>query len=150
MARGSVAEARFAQPIIGHKVTNTGADVAFSGGGRQYFRDLGLDVKTPADLSRALSEGRVSPSQLPVDFVDLDGTRLIMNTRTSIALRDAGIPRSDWFGRNRTGQIAIPATEFEPAITFDQLARRQLEFNSQYAIPGQIGWPELLVPRAPK
>lgn len=74
--------------------------------------------------------------------MDLDGARLILNMRTSTALRDAGIPKADWFGINRTGQIA----DLETGTLFDDLARAQLQRNVKYSVPSQTGWPELLVP----
>lgn len=134
--RGAVVDANFAQPLIR-------ADRAFSEIGQQtYSRLSGTPIKTVDDLAAALQRGEISPSQVPLDFVDLDGARLILNTRTSTALRDAGIPKADWFGINRTGQIA----DLETGTLFDDLARAQLQRNVKYSVPSQTGWPELLVP----
>jgi hypothetical protein len=135
--RGSVVDARFAQPVIN-------PEGVFSPKGQKIYSGLaGREIKTVQDLSDAISRGEIHPGQIPVDFVDLDGARFILNTRTSTALRDAGVPRADWFGRNQTGQIYDPVT----GGTFDDLARGQLSRNVRYAVPGQVGWPELLVPR---
>jgi hypothetical protein len=137
--RGAVADANFAQPVIR-------SDRAFSPEGQRIYGELaGREIRTVDDLSDALVRGEIHPSQIPVDFVDIDGTRLILNTRTSTALRDAEVPRSDWFGRDQTGQVAIP----KYGTTFDDLARNQLSDprNAKYVVPGQVGWPELLVPQ---
>jgi len=45
------------------------------------------------------------------------------HTRTSTALEQAGIPRSQWFGRNQTGVEAYPGK------TFNDLAADQLKNN---------------------
>jgi hypothetical protein len=131
--RGAVTEANFAQPRIR-------VDEAFSDVGQAKYSALaGREIKTVEDLSLALRNGEIHPSQIPVDFVDLNGTRLILNTRTSTALTRAEVQRSDWYGTNQTGKVA----DFETGITFDELARAQLSRNSRSAIPGQVGWPEL-------
>lgn len=134
--RGSVADASFAQPLIR-------SDRMFSEIGQRTYSSLtGTPIETVDDLVAALSRGEISPSQVPLDFVDMDGTRLILNTRTSTALRDAGIQKADWFGINRTGQIA----DYETGATFDDLARTQLQRNVRHSVSNQVGWPELLVP----
>lgn len=87
--RGSVADASFAQPLIR-------SDRMFSEIGQRTYSSLtGTPIETVDDLVAALSRGEISPSQVPLDFVDMDGTRLILNTRTSTALRDAGIQKAD-------------------------------------------------------
>jgi hypothetical protein len=151
--RGVVADANFAQPIIGREATNTGANYPFSPEGQQKYTAIaGRDIKYPADLTQALLDAEVHPGQIPVDYVILNGQKLILNSRTSTALRDAGIPQSDWYGMKQTGQIQIPATEVGPARTYDQAALSQLNnpVNAQFAIPGQVGWPQLLVPKVTK
>lgn len=42
-------------------------------------------------------------SDLPVEYIVRDGNTLILNTRTSQALTQAGIPRSQWSTLNQTG-----------------------------------------------
>lgn len=63
----------------------------------------------------------MKPNQLPVDYVDMNGTRLILNTRTSTSLEQAAIPRSEGFGRNQTGVEAYSGK------TFNNLAANQLK-----------------------
>lgn len=79
-----------------------------------------------------MSVTKVSPSQIPVDYVVTgNGTKLILNTRTSVALDRAGIPKSEWYGRNRTGEL-VPNTSNDPDFygrTFDSLAADQIKKN---------------------
>ncbi|BCR24369.1 two-partner secretion domain-containing protein [Aquipseudomonas alcaligenes] len=115
--RGVLTEANFAQNRIK-------SDRSFSPDGQKIYSDLaGKPIKTVDDLADALKVGTIKPSQLPVDYVDMNGTRLILNTRTSTALEQAGIPRSQWFGRNQTGVEAYPGK------TFNDLAADQLKNN---------------------
>lgn len=55
-----------------------------------------------------MKAGTIKPNQLPFDYVDMNGTRLILSARTSNALEQAAIPRSEWFGRNQAGVEAYP------------------------------------------
>ena len=48
-------------------------------------------------------------SHVPVDYIVRDGNTLILNTRSAQALEQAGIPRSEWFAIDRTGQAAYEA-----------------------------------------
>jgi hypothetical protein len=130
---GAVAGANFAQPLINE------ARVFSNEGMKKYSALAGREIRTVDDLTDALVKGQVKASQIPVDFVEVNGTRLILNTRTSTALRDAGIAQSEWFGINQTGRVAYGQT------TFDDLALAQLRRNAEYAVPGQVGWPRLLV-----
>lgn len=115
--RGGLTEANFAQNRIK-------SDRSFSPDGQKIYSDLaGKPIKTVDDLADALKVGTIKSSQLPVDYVDMNGTRLILNTRTSTALEQAGIPRSQWFGRNQTGVEAYPGK------TFNDLAADQLKNN---------------------
>jgi len=50
-----------------------------------------------------LSSGALSPNQVPVNFVQRGSFNLIDNTRSSIALQEAGIPMNQWNLVNRTG-----------------------------------------------
>ncbi|MGY2287921.1 DUF637 domain-containing protein, partial [Pseudomonas gingeri] len=115
--KGALSEANFAQDKIR-------SDRSFSEDGQKLYSELaGTPIKTVEDLAEALKTGTIKPGQLPVDYVDMNGTRLILNTRTSTALEQAGIPRNEWFGRNQTGVEAYPGK------TFNDLAADQLEKN---------------------
>lgn len=115
--RGTLTEANFAQNKIK-------ADRSFSDDGQKKYSELaGTPIKTVDDLAGALRAGTIKPNQLPIDYVDMNGTRLILNTRTSTALEQAAIPRNEWFGRNQTGVEAYPGK------TFNDLAADQLKNN---------------------
>lgn len=115
--RGTLTEANFAQNKIK-------SDRSFSEDGQKVYSEMaGTPIKTVEDLASALRAGTIKPNQLPVDYVDMNGTRLILNTRTSTALEQAAIPRSEWFGRNQTGVEAYQGK------TFNDLAADQLKNN---------------------
>lgn len=119
---GSVADANFAQ-------TSIRSDGAFSPDGQQIYSDLaGRPIRTVDDLTDALRNGDISVSDVPVDFVNMNGTTLVLNTRTSTALQNAGIPQSQWYGAPRTGQTAY-IDDAGNAVTFDDLATQQLGNN---------------------
>lgn len=78
---------------------------SFSDEGIQYYSKIaGRDIVSVDDLVGAIKSGEISPSQIPIDYVVRDGNTLILNTRSSQALTQAGIPRSQWNAVNRTGQ----------------------------------------------
>lgn len=76
-----------------------------------------------ADLTSALEKGTITPRQVPLDYVIIDGHNVIANTRSSTALINAGIPKSQWYGANKTGVIAYDD------VTFDELVKAQLRKN---------------------
>jgi len=116
---GAVRNANFAQN------NNVLPTKAFSETGSEIYSAIaGRPINTVGDLTNALKSGVVKPGQIPVDFVDMNSTRLILNTRTSTALQDAGIPRSQWYGSNKTGVTVYGNT------TFDDLAAQQLRNNN--------------------
>ncbi|HET8797765.1 MAG TPA: hypothetical protein VFO89_08760, partial [Thermoanaerobaculia bacterium] len=82
-----------------------------------YGRFSGLTVE---DVTARLRAGRLTPADLRVDFIVREGNTLILNTRTAQALEQAGIPRSQWVGVNRTG---VP--QYEDMLT-EQLRRNNL------------------------
>jgi filamentous hemagglutinin len=86
-----------------------------------------VPISTVDDMATAISNGLISPSQLPVDYVvTSNGTQLILNTRTSVALNSAGVPQSQWFGVNQTG-VQVPG--MPAGTTFNDLAAGQLARN---------------------
>jgi hypothetical protein len=81
---------------------------------RSTFSDAGnFAGRTIDNVAAALREGRLSPESVPVDVICRDGRWLILNTRSSLALEGAGIPRSWWRVVDRTGQ-----PEFERRLSF--------------------------------
>lgn len=71
-------------------------------------------------MVNAINTGKVNTADLPVEYIVRDGNTLILNTRTSQALTQAGIPREQWNAINRTGQDL-----FEEMLT-GQLSRNNL------------------------
>ena len=67
-----------------------------------------------------------STSQIPVDYVVTPAGKLILNTRTSVALSRAGIPKAQWYGTNQTG-VQVPDAPL--GTTFNDLANNQLINN---------------------
>ncbi len=77
---------------------------AFSKEGQQIYSELaGVPITTIDDLVNALKRGLIKTSDVPIDYIVRDGHVLILNTRSSHALIQAGIPRSQWNAINRTG-----------------------------------------------
>lgn len=62
----------------------------------------GKPINTVDDLASALKNGTIKPSDVPIDYIVRDGNTLILNTRSSQALTQAGIPRSQWNAVNQT------------------------------------------------
>ena len=77
----------------------------------------------------ALKFGKIKPSQLIVDYVTINGQKVILNTRTSTALLRAGIPRSKWAGKDVTG-VAVPGAP--NGVTFDTLAKKTIIKGQTY------------------
>jgi filamentous hemagglutinin len=97
---------------------------AFSEEGQKIYSQVaGQPIKTVGDLTDALTRGIVKPSQVPLDYVVIDGQRVIANTRSSTALINADIPKNQWYGVDKTGVNAYGE------ITFDDLVRNQLNKN---------------------
>ena len=83
----------------------------FSAEGRKIYSSL---------AGEPINKGKVNVADLPVEYIVRDGNILILNTRTSQALTQAGIPRSQWNVINRTGDSL-----FEELLT-GQLTRNKL------------------------
>lgn len=54
-------------------------------------------------MVNAISTGKIKVKDLPIEYIIRDGNTLILNTRTSQALTQAGIPRGQWVSIDRTG-----------------------------------------------
>lgn len=82
------------------------------------FSDEGAFAgKTIDQVADALRSGQLRPTDVPVDYLIREGHALAINTRSSLALRRAGIDLSEWTLVNRTGDLF-----FEAKIT-ERLAR---------------------------
>lgn len=128
--QGSVANANFAQSKIRANETFSAEGVA------KYSQMAGQPVNTVDDLANAIRSGLIKPSQLSVDYVEMNGTKLILNTRTSVALDRAGIPKSDWYGTNQTN-VKVPGMDGKTYndLAADQLIRNKLPETGSSDIP---------------
>jgi len=65
--------------------------------------------ETVLSVAEGLRAGELTASSLPIRYVMRDGTRLIVNTRSSLALTRAGVPTSEWLLIDATGDAAVEA-----------------------------------------
>jgi hypothetical protein len=86
----------------GLKFTQTTASGRFSEAGTFSGRTLG-------EVANDLRTGVLKPGNVPVEYIERDGVKLIVNTRSSLALRRAGIPESEWNLVNKTGDAVTEA-----------------------------------------
>lgn len=88
--------------IAGANFAQTTASRTFSSGGT--FAGQSID-----DVAGALRSGAMSAKDVPVQVIVRDGNTLILNTRSALALEQAGVPRSAWNVVNVTGDPAAQA-----------------------------------------
>ena len=65
-----------------------------------------FDGQTVFQVAESLRNGTLKPADVPVQVIHRDGTNLIVNTRSSVALRQAKIPESQWRIVDKTGDLA--------------------------------------------
>jgi hypothetical protein len=63
--------------------------------------------QTISDVAGQLQAGTLSAVDVPVQVVTMDGNTLIVNTRSSLALSQAGIPQSSWNLIDMTGDSGV-------------------------------------------
>ena len=76
----NIEEANFAQKTASNTFSKGGT---FSG-------------KTIEEVARGIDSGKISIKSVKIQVIDSDGRALILNTRSALALEEAGIPRSEW------------------------------------------------------
>ena len=76
--------------------------------------------QTVEGIAEMLKNGTLSATDVPINVIVRNGQTFILNTRSSAALMQAGIPRSAWNVVNQTG-----VSVFETMLT-DQLTRNTL------------------------
>lgn len=59
--------------------------------------------RTVTSVVDDLRTGKMTAADVPIDYIIRDNNVLILNTRSAAALERAGIPRSEWTAKNRTG-----------------------------------------------
>ncbi|WP_445148359.1 RHS repeat-associated core domain-containing protein [Baekduia sp. Peel2402] len=124
------AEREAAVPLF----TQGNASLRFQRGGPFGGRTIG-------DVASGLRSGAIKPSELPVDVIKRRGELLAVNTRSTLALRRAGIEPSRWTIRDMTGNEAV-----ENQIT-RRLARNEMSKGSDVirisgddVTPGSKDW----------
>jgi RHS repeat-associated protein len=65
--------------------------------------------RTIDEVAGALKSGELSTADVPIEYVEREGSRLIVNTRSAQALERAGVPRSQWRAVNQTHDAATQA-----------------------------------------
>jgi hypothetical protein len=78
------------------------ASEIFSPGGR-------FAGETISEVAEHLRDGTLLPEDVPVQVIVRDGNTLILNTRSALALEEAGIPRIRWSIENVTNDPAAEA-----------------------------------------
>ncbi len=98
------------------------ADVAFSQTtASPWFHAEGdFAGQTISDVASQLRTGVLSPADVPVQSVTLDGVTLIVNTRSSLALMQAGISPSNWWWIDMTANPSVMA-EIEGCLAYNGL-----------------------------
>jgi RHS repeat-associated protein len=89
------------ESVTALRFSQRSAGTRFGIGEGNPFRGMSV-----ADVSDDVASRVLSPNDLPIGFVHRDGTDLIMNTRSTVALQDAGIPMRRWIFVNQTGEAA--------------------------------------------
>jgi hypothetical protein len=94
------------------RFAQTTASAAFSADGT-------FAGETIESLAAKLRAGTISPADVPVRYVTIEGNDLIDNTRSALALRRAGIPQSSWtlVDATATDTAAIEARLIKNGLT---------------------------------
>jgi len=96
----------------GGRVDIAGARYAQRTASRRFSRQGFFRGRLVEDVAADLRAGRLQPRDVPVNVVTRDGQTLILNTRSALALQEAGVPRSSWHVVDRTAQ-----QQFERRLT---------------------------------
>ncbi|MBP2639315.1 MAG: hypothetical protein H6Q66_266 [Firmicutes bacterium] len=103
------------------KFTQTTASVRFSRNGT-------FSGKTIGELANDLRTGVLKSTDVPVEYIERDSVKLVVNTRSSLVLRRAGIPETEWNLVNKTGDA------FTESKVTERLARNELTEEGTDAI----------------
>jgi hypothetical protein len=95
-------------------------------GSRELSKLTGMNIRTTNDLVSGIQSGVIDPSIIPVNVIVRDGQTLILNTRTTNALQQAGVPRSSFNVINQTNNM----TPVSGGKTFNDLLTEQLLRNN--------------------
>lgn len=98
--------ARAAAPIDGFNIAYQQSRYSerFSVAGAKIYTEIsGVPINTIDDLAGAIQQGQIAASDVAVNYVVREGSRVVANTRTSVALQRAGVDPADWNWVDRTG-----------------------------------------------
>ena len=76
---------------------------------RFFSKEGSFAGRAVEDVAADLRAGRMSVSDVPVQYIVRDGNTLLLNTRSAQALEQAGIPRAQWEVIDMTGDAASEA-----------------------------------------
>lgn len=107
-------------------------------GQAKYSKLAGSEIKSVGDLASAIKNKKVKVEDVAVDYVMRGEEKVILNTRTSAALKQAGIPMEKWVGSDKTG-VKVPGMDGK---TFDDLANEQIKRNYKSGEPLATEAPE--------
>jgi RHS repeat-associated protein len=89
-------------PLVGANYAQKTFNEAFSSDGA--FAGQTID-----DVAAAVRGGQMSSAAVPVQYIEREGSTLMLNTRSAQALERAGVSRARWTGVNMTGDPAAEA-----------------------------------------
>ena len=107
--------ANYAQKSYSYNFSDEGIDI--------YSKKVGERIENIDDLVSAIQNNKISPEQIPVEYIMKEGRPLILNTRTGNALTKAGIPRRKWHWVDKTCDIEAQNRLLK------QLARNNLTYR---------------------
>ncbi len=92
-----------------------------------------------AEVATELEKGELSSNDLPVELGVINETTLILNTRSALALTQAGIPRSEW------NVIDVSGNNEAMARLEAQLSRNGLTSAGFEGVPSEEAPPDLSI-----
>jgi hypothetical protein len=98
----------------------------------RYTQLAGRPIRTVNDLAAALKDGAIQPGQVPVNYVVLDGRKVMLKALNWAALVRAGVSESDWMHLDQTGK-PVPGM---CGTTFVDMARIQAQREN---VPNEAG-----------
>jgi hypothetical protein len=111
----------FGAPLIGKGIglgvdylwgaSNTATALSFSQiTASPFFSSAGkFSGQTISDVASQFRAGSLAASDVPIQTINLGEGSLIVNTRSSLALTQGGIPQSQWMIADMTGNAALEA-----------------------------------------
>jgi hypothetical protein len=76
-------------------------------------RFKGADIDSVAEK---LKSGELQPSDVPVDYIWVNGEKVVVNNRSATALSKAGIPQEKWVMDDKTGKLPPDGPDSLPSV----------------------------------